>query len=127
VKKENKSFATILKILYRLTNYAVAACFLFSLILTIFFVIGNYKNFGDGVQGIILQTLSFSVILLDFFSVFAFIETFFVMFFRKFRFYHPLLLIFYIICILIGTTLLGFSGIVNNLSTGIALGVLNVQ
>lgn len=126
MKKENKTFAAILKILYRLTNYAVAACFLFSLVLTAFFILGNYKNFGDAVQRIILQVMSFSVILLDFFSFFAFIETIPVMIVRGFRYYHPLLMFFYIVMMILGTTLLGFSGIVKNLSTGIALGVLNV-
>mgnify|MGYP003445834792 FL=1 len=70
-EKNNKkkiSFTDNLVLTYRKLLSLIVFLFLFCLFLCVFYVIGNYKEFLDSSQELILSWLSVSSIVLGFFS-----------------------------------------------------------
>ena len=74
-EKNNKkkiSFTDNLVLTYRKLLSLIVFLFLFCLFLCVFYVIGNYKEFLDSSQKLILSWLSVSSIVLGFFSFIGF-------------------------------------------------------
>ena len=69
-KNNNKkiSFTENLVLTYRKLLSLIVFLFLFCLFLCVFYIIGNYKEFLDSSQKLILSWLSFASIVLGFFS-----------------------------------------------------------
>lgn len=127
MKKENKTFNSILKFLYKLTGFSILGLFLISIVLLLLFIFGNYHEFDDARQSLILQNLSFSVILFLFLCVIGFFESILMLIFVKVRFLYFLMIFIMIILLILFLTLLAFTGIVENLSEGLYLGIAYVK
>lgn len=127
MKKENKTFAAILNFLYKLNGYGLLILLFSSLFLLTVFIIGNYHDFNDNFQSVILKHLSTFVILIDFLCIFGIIESILLLIFEKVRILYFVFIFLMILLFIFGLTLLGFSGIVENLSEGLSLGLAYVK
>lgn len=123
-EKNNKkkiSFTDNLVLTYRKLLSLIVFLFLFCLFLCVFYVIGNYKEFLDSSQKLILSWLSVSSIVLGFFSFIGLVVNILLMFKKikiKNRIPAFLLMIFFILFSIFANV---FSYLVNYLSLGLAL------
>lgn len=123
-EKNNKkkiSFTDNLVLTYRKLLSLIVFLFLFCLFLCVFYVIGNYKEFLDSSQKLILSWLSVSSIVLGFFSFIGLIVNILLMIKKikiKNRIPAFLLMIFFILFSIFANM---FSYLVNYLSLGLAL------
>lgn len=123
-EKNNKkkiSFTDNLVLTYRKLLSLIVFLFLFCLFLCVFYVIGNYKEFLDTSQKLILSWLSVSSIVLGFFSFIGLIVNILLMIKKikiKNRIPAFLLMIFFILFSIFANV---FSYLVNYLSLGLAL------
>lgn len=123
-EKNNKkkiSFTDNLVLTYRKLLSLIVFLFLFCLFLCVFYVIGNYKEFLDSSQKLILSWLSVSSIVLGFFSFIGLIVNILLMIKKikiKNRIPAFLLMIFFILFSIFANV---FSYLVNYLSLGLAL------
>lgn len=123
-EKNNKkkiSFTDNLVLTYRKLLSLIVFLFLFCLFLCVFYVIGNYKEFLDSSQKLILSWLSVSSIVLGFFSFIGLIVNILLMIKKikiKNRISAFLLMIFFILFSIFANV---FSYLVNYLSLGLAL------
>lgn len=123
-KKNNKkkiSFTDNLVLTYRKLLSLIVFLFLFCLFLCVFYVIGNYKEFLDSSQKLILSWLSVSSIVLGFFSFIGLVVNILLMIKKikiKNRIPVFLLMIFFILFSIFANV---FSYLVNYLSLGLAL------
>lgn len=90
----------------------------FSLLLITLYIIGNYQNFQDSTQIIILSTLSYISIFNILLSILLFVETLFKIRTEKQKFKNILNIIYLILAILLGILFSSTSNIINYLSTG---------
>lgn len=123
-EKNNKkkiSFTDNLVLTYRKLLSLIVFLFLFCLFLCVFYVIGNYKEFLDTSQKLILSWLSVSSIVLGFFSFIGLIVNILLMIKKikiKNRIPAFLLMIFFILFSIFANM---FSYLVNYLSLGLTL------
>lgn len=123
-EKNNKkkiSFTDNLVLTYRKLLSLIVFLFLFCLFLCVFYVIGNYKEFLDSSQKLILSWLSVSSIVLGFFSFIGLIVNILLMIKKikiKNRIPAFLLMIFFILFSIFANV---FSYLVNYLSLGLTL------
>lgn len=123
-EKNNKkkiSFTDNLVLTYRKLLSLIVFLFLFCLFLCVFYVIGNYKEFLDSSQKLILSWLSVSSIVLGFFSFIGLIVNILLITKKikiKNRIPAFLLMIFFILFSIFANV---FSYLVNYLSLGLAL------
>ena len=123
-EKNNKkkiSFTDNLVLTYRKLLSLIVFLFLFCLFLCVFYVIGNYKEFLDTSQKLILSWLSVSSIVLGFFSFIGLVVNILLMIKKikiKNRITAFLLMIFFILFSIFANV---FSYLVNYLSLGLAL------
>lgn len=123
-EKNNKkkiSFTDNLVLTYRKLLSLIVFLFLFCLFLCVFYVIGNYKEFLDTSQKLILSWLSVSSIVLGFFSFIGLVVNILLMIKKikiKNRIPAFLLMIFFILFSIFANV---FSYLVNYLSLGLAL------
>lgn len=123
-EKNNKkkiSFTDNLVLTYRKLLSLIVFLFLFCLFLCVFYVIGNYKEFLDSSQKLILSWLSVSSIVLGFFSFIGLIVNILLMIKKikiKNRISAFLLMIFFILFSILANV---FSYLVNYLSLGLVL------
>lgn len=123
-EKNNKkkiSFTDNLVLTYRKLLSLIVFLFLFCLFLCVFYVIGNYKEFLDSSQKLILSWLSVSSIVLGFFSFIGLIVNILLMIKKikiKNRIPAFLLMIFFILFSIFANV---FSYLVNYLSLGLIL------
>lgn len=123
-EKNNKkkiSFTDNLVLTYRKLLSLIVFLFLFCLFLCVFYVIGNYKEFLDSSQELILSWLSVSSIVLGFFSFIGLIVNILLMIKKikiKNRISSFLLMIFFILFSIFANV---FSYLVNYLSLGLVL------
>lgn len=123
-EKNNKkkiSFTDNLVLTYRKLLSLIVFLFLFCLFLCVFYVIGNYKEFLDSSQKLILSWLSVSSIVLGFFSFIGLIVNILLMIKKikiKNRISAFLLMIFFILFSIFANV---FSYLVNYLSLGLVL------
>ena len=123
-EKNNKkkiSFTDNLMLTYRKLLSLIVFLFLFCLFLCVFYVIGNYKEFLDSSQELILSWLSVSSIVLGFFSFIGLIVNILLIIKKikiKNRIPAFLLMIFFILFSIFANV---FSYLVNYLSLGLTL------
>lgn len=123
-EKNNKkkiSFTDNLVLTYRKLLSLIVFLFLFCLFLCVFYVIGNYKEFLDSSQELILSWLSVSTIVLGFFSFIGLIVNILLIIKKikiKNRIPAFLLMIFFILFSIFANV---FSYLVNYLSLGLIL------
>lgn len=123
-EKNNKkkiSFTDNLVLTYRKLLSLIVFLFLFCLFLCVFYVIGNYKEFLDSSQKLILSWLSVSSIVLGFFSFIGLVVNILLMIKKikiKNRISAFLLMIFFILFSIFANV---FSYLVNYLSLGLVL------
>ena len=123
-EKNNKkkiSFTDNLVLTYRKLLSLIVFLFLFCLFLCVFYVIGNYKEFLDSSQKLILSWLSVSSIVLGFFSFIGLVVNILLMIKKikiKNRITAFLLMIFFILFSIFANV---FSYLVNYLSLGLIL------
>lgn len=123
-EKNNKkkiSFTDNLVLTYRKLLSLIVFLFLFCLFLCVFYVIGNYKEFLDSSQKLILSWLSVSSIVLGFFSFIGLVVNILLMIKKikiKNRIPAFLLMIFFILFSIFANV---FSYLVNYLSLGLIL------
>lgn len=123
-EKNNKkkiSFTDNLVLTYRKLLSLIVFLFLFCLFLCVFYVIGNYKEFLDSSQKLILSWLSVSSIVLGFFSFIGLVVNILLIIKKiniKNRIPAFLLMIFFILFSIFANV---FSYLVNYLSLGLAL------
>ena len=123
-EKNNKkkiSFTDNLVLTYRKLLSLIVFLFLFCLFLCVFYVIGNYKEFLDSSQKLILSWLSVSSIVLGFFSFIGLIVNILLIIKKikiKNRIPAFLLMIFFILFSIFANM---FSYLVNYLSLGLVL------
>lgn len=123
-EKNNKkkiSFTDNLVLTYRKLLSLIVFLFLFCLFLCVFYVIGNYKEFLDSSQKLILSWLSVSSIVLGFFSFIGLIVNILLIIKKikiKNRIPAFLLMIFFILFSIFANV---FSYLVNYLSLGLTL------
>lgn len=123
-EKNNKkkiSFTDNLVLTYRKLLSLIVFLFLFCLFLCVFYVIGNYKEFLDSSQELILSWLSVSTIVLGFFSFIGLIVNILLIIKKikiKNRIPAFLLMIFFILFSIFANV---FSYLVNYLSLGLVL------
>lgn len=123
-EKNNKkkiSFTDNLVLTYRKLLSLIVFLFLFCLFLCVFYVIGNYKEFLDSSQKLILSWLSVSSIVLGFFSFIGLVVNILLIIKKikiKNRIPAFLLMIFFILFSIFANV---FSYLVNYLSLGLVL------
>lgn len=123
-EKNNKkkiSFTDNLVLTYRKLLSLIVFLFLFCLFLCVFYVIGNYKEFLDSSQKLILSWLSVSSIVLGFFSFIGLVVNILLITKKikiKNRISAFLLMIFFILFSIFANV---FSYLVNYLSLGLVL------
>lgn len=123
-EKNNKkkiSFTDNLVLTYRKLLSLIVFLFLFCLFLCVFYVIGNYKEFLDSSQKLILSWLSVSSIVLGFFSFIGLVVNILLIIKKikiKNRISAFLLMIFFILFSIFANV---FSYLVNYLSLGLTL------
>ena len=119
--KKKISFTDNLVLTYRKLLSLIVFLFLFCLFLCVFYVIGNYKEFLDSSQELILSWLSVSSIVLGFFSFIGLIVNILLIIKKikiKNRIPAFLLMIFFILFSIFANV---FSYLVNYLSLGLTL------
>lgn len=119
--KKKISFTDNLVLTYRKLLSLIVFLFLFCLFLCVFYVIGNYKEFLDSSQKLILSWLSVSSIVLGFFSFIGLVVNILLIIKKikiKNRIPAFLLMIFFILFSIFANV---FSYLVNYLSLGLAL------
>ncbi|MCQ2573303.1 MAG: hypothetical protein MJ182_05360 [Treponema sp.] len=108
-------------LLFNLTKNMVALAGLFSLFLVLFFITGNFQNFQDSTQSMILSALGISSIFFAISSVIGIVESI-VMFFIKEAVSvrgNILFLILMIICLVLSISFLSMSLILGVLTEGL--------
>ena len=120
-KKKKMGLTDNLVLTYRKIFSLIVFLFLFSLFLCVFYVIGNYKEFLDSSQELILSWLSVSSIFLGFFSFTGLVVNVLLMIKKikiKNRIPAIFLMIFFILFSILSNV---FSYLINYLSLGLVL------
>lgn len=104
---------------YKLSMYLDLLITVFCFLLITLYTIGNYQNFQDNTQQIILSVLTFSSIFNILLSILLIIETILKIITEKNKFRNLINLIYLIIAVFLCIFFSSTSNIINYLSTGI--------
>ena len=104
---------------YRMMMLFDLTLIFFSLIMILIYIVGNYQNFLDETQKIILNTLSYTSLLATSISIILMLETILKIFTEKKPLKNIINLIFLIAAIIICLIELGFSSTINFVSAGL--------
>jgi len=119
-KKINDFFNTnTLRIFNKLTKNCVWLFFLFNLLLFALYVMGNFYNFLDKTQLLILNVLFVSSIFQSILSFILFIENMIYIFFTNLRIRRVFTIIFSLISLVVGIVFIIYSSLVKELAIGI--------
>lgn len=120
-KKKKMGLTDNLVLTYRKIFSLIVFLFLFCLFLCVFYVIGNYKEFLDSSQELILSWLSVSSIFLGFFSFTGLVVNVLLMI-KKIKIKNRIPVIFLMIFFILFSILSNvFSYLINYLSLGLVL------
>ena len=108
-----------LRIFNKLTKNCVWLFFLFNVILFVLYVMGNFYNFLDETQLLILKVLTVSSIFQSILSFILFVENMIYIFFTHSKVARLLTLTFSVISLLIGIAFIIYSTLVKQLSVGL--------
>ncbi len=108
-------------IVYKISMTINLAFFLFCIILLLLYFIGNYQDFQDSSQCIILSILFYSSIFNSFFSFLLLIESVIKIFSENKKIRHIINSFFLIIVIIFGIFCISFSNIIMFFSEGFGL------
>lgn len=108
-------------IVYKISMTINLAFFLFCIILLLLYFIGNYQDFQDSSQSIILSILFYSSIFNSFFSFLLLIESVIKIFSENKKIRHIINSFFLIIVIFFGIFCISFSNIIMFFSEGFGL------
>jgi hypothetical protein len=87
-------------VLFRVTNRLIYFLFSFSLVIYIFYIAGNYQQFLDKTQKLILTVLSYTSIILIWFCICAIAEVFVYSFKLKTTYFMRFIIIYVLIAII---------------------------
>jgi len=116
-KYAKKAFSNTLT--YKLTMILQIVLTIFCILLVTLYVLGNYQNFQDNTQSIILTILSYTSIFNALLSICLFIETIIKVFTEKRKIIHILNGIFLLFTTILCFFFSGFSNVISFLSTGL--------
>ncbi len=105
--------------LFRLTRTSVFIMFFFCILLFLFYLIGNYQNFMDKTQLLILSALAFSSILEVVLSFLGIIEIIFFMIANKFSVKNLFSLLFMLLSLIMSIIFVIYSVIIKRIATGV--------
>ena len=118
-KKNNKNINSPYKILYKLTNFFINVFFVFCIVLIILYIMGNYQNFLDKSQILLLTVLSFCSVSMTVMAIISLIENTVLIFLEKSKNNQIKNILWYIFTLIFGIIILIFSIFVKQLSLGI--------
>ncbi len=105
--------------LFRLTRTSVFILFFFCVLLFLFYLMGNYQNFMDKTQLLILTVLGFSSVLEVVLSFLGLVEIIFFMITNKFRVNNIFSLLFLILAFITSVIFVIYAVIIKRFATGI--------
>lgn len=105
--------------LYKLTKNIIKILFVFSLFLFLFYLLGNYQNFLDKSQLLILQILSITSIITGVLSIFGFLENLIFIFVEDNKLHIFFSMIYMIIIIVVCSFFVVYSTTLKQLALGI--------
>ncbi|MCR4953395.1 MAG: hypothetical protein K6A43_04910 [Treponema sp.] len=105
--------------LFRLTRTSVFILFFFCVLLFLFYLMGNYQNFMDKTQLLILTVLGFSSVLEVVLSFLGLVEIIFFMITNKFRVNNIFSLLFLILAFIISIIFVIYAVIIKRFATGV--------
>ena len=112
-------YTNTLHIFNKLTKNCVWLFFLFNVILFVLYVMGNFYNFLDETQLLILKVLTISSIFQSILSLILFIENIIYIFFTHSKVARFFTITFSILSLIIGIVFIIYSTLVKQLSTGV--------
>jgi cellulose synthase/poly-beta-1,6-N-acetylglucosamine synthase-like glycosyltransferase len=118
-KKNNKNINSPYKILYKLTNFFINVFFVFCIVLIILYIMGNYQNFLDKSQILLLTVLSFCSVSMTVMAIISLIENTVLIFLEKSKNNQIKNILWDIFTLIFGIIILIFSIFVKQLSLGI--------
>lgn len=104
--------------LYRITQTIILTLVIFCIFLLILYIVGNFQNFQDESQKIILMVLLFSAILTTFLTVPIFVENIIMLFTLKKKKMRIISLILMILTVIFCTFCIIFCGVIELISEG---------
>lgn len=116
-KYAKKTFSNTLT--YKLTMILDVVLTIFCILLVSLYVIGNYQNFQDNTQSIILVILSYTAVFTTMLSICLFVETIIKLFTEKRKFMHIINGIYLIISTILSILFSGMSNVISFLSMGL--------
>lgn len=116
-KYAKKTFSNTLT--YKLTMILDVVLTIFCILLVSLYVIGNYQNFQDNTQSIILVILSYTAVFTTMLSICLFVETIIKLFTEKRKFMHIINGIYLIISTIFCILFSGMSNVISFLSMGL--------
>lgn len=116
-KYAKKTFSNTLT--YKLTMILDVVLTIFCILLVSLYVIGNYQNFQDNTQSIILVILSYTAVFTTMLSICLFVETIIKLFTEKRKFMHIINGIYLIISTILCILFSGMSNVISFLSMGL--------
>lgn len=118
-KKINKNINSPYKILYKLTNFFINVFFVFCIVLIILYIMGNYQNFLDKSQILLLTVLSVCSVSMTVMAIISLIENTVLIFLEKSKNNQIKNILWDIFTLIFGIIILIFSIFVKQLSLGI--------
>ena len=118
-KKNNKNINSPYKILYKLTNFFINVFFVFCIVLIILYIMGNYQNFLDKSQILLLTVLSVCSVSMTVMAIISLIENTVLIFLEKTKNNQIKNILWDIFTLIFGIIILIFSIFVKQLSLGI--------
>lgn len=115
-KYAKKTFSNTLT--YKLTMILQIVLTIFCILLVTLYILGNYQDFQDSTQSILLIILSYTSIFNALLSVCLFVETVFKIFTEKRKFIHIINGIFLLLTAIICIVFSSLSNIISFLSSG---------
>ena len=116
---ENQTKGKSLILLYKLASSMVFIWFTFEIILFLFYLIGNYQNFLDKSQLLILQLLSFSAVITFVLCFCSLVILLFMIILRIYKLTNILRILPILLALVINLVFLSYSTIITQLSGGI--------
>lgn len=118
-KKNNKNINSPYKILYKLTNFFINVFFVFCIVLIILYIMGNYQNFLDKSQILLLTVLSVCSVSMTVMAIISLIENTVLIFLEKSKNNQIKNILWDIFTLIFGIIILIFSIFIKQLSLGI--------
>lgn len=119
IKNKNKTNLDSVYWLFRLTKTAVFIMFFFCIILFLFYLIGNYQDFMDRTQLLILTVLAFASVLNSVLCTIGLVEMIFFMITDGFQFKNLMQLLLFVLIFLISLIFAAYSVIIKRFAVGV--------